>query len=339
MHYSIDMRTNLLSTSKGGSNFGVENKDKGSSDGTESVSTSSLEQSSCTFLPDDLLEAVNGSTVNPFLLGLLRLHLKPTADGVEWVRDVSGANGRSLGADKLGGCAEETVLILLVRVVSRKGIEKSKVGSTVRDDTGNGNSNTVVKTSDTRALDGLGDTVNETVELLLAGTDIGSKSGTGVIERVDNEQRSGSGQTTRGHVDAEEGDEVLVLVNLGENSLDGILEGKVESLGGEVSDDVGQVSTPESSNSLLGSDTGEAVNNTSVSGNLSRHNLGVGILSLDQKLDTLNGGGGGLGDGTGHTSGQKVDDEISSRRHVCERRYKSKKAVKKVEGGKYTQIY
>jgi hypothetical protein len=50
---------------------------------------------------------------------------------------------------------------------------------------------------------------------------------------------------------------------------------------------------------------------------LSRDNLWVGILGLDQKLDTFNGGSGGLGDGTRYTSGKKVDDEIGGHGEFC----------------------
>lgn len=39
--------------------------------------------------------------------------------------------------------------------------------------------------------------------------------------------------------------EVFVGINLGEEGLVEVLEGKVEGLGGEVPDDVGRVSSPE----------------------------------------------------------------------------------------------
>jgi len=305
--------TSLLS--EGSGDFRVKHKDKGSSNGTEGVGTSSLEQGRNSFFLHNLLETVSSTAVDPFFLGLLRLHLKTTTDGVEGVRSVSGSDGRSLGADELGSGTDETIVDSLVRVVSGEGIEETKVDSTVGDDTNNGDTNTVVETSKTGALDSLGETVNKTVELLLAGTDIRGKTGTGIVKRVNNHERSGTSQTSRGHVDQEEGDEVLLLVNLGEHGLDGVLEGEVEGLGGEITDDVGQVTTPESTDSLLGSNAGEAVNNTGVSGDLSGDDLGVGILSLDKKLNTLNWGSRGLGDSTGDTTGQKVDEEITSRRH------------------------
>ena len=76
---------------------------------------------------------------------------------------------------------------------------------------------------------------------------------------------------------------------------------------GEVSHNVGSVSSPESSESLLGRDASEAVTHTLVSLDLSGDNLGVGILSLDEELDTLDGGSGGLGDSSDGTSDSKIE--------------------------------
>ena len=49
-----------------------------------------------------------------------------------------------------------------------------------------------------------------------------------------------------------------------EEGLEVVLEGEVKSLGREVSDDVGGVSSPESSDSLIGVGPPEAVSNTGV---------------------------------------------------------------------------
>jgi len=78
----------------------------------------------------------------------------------------------------------------------------------------------------------------------------------------------------------------------------------------EVSDNVGEVTAPESFDTLFRGDTGKAIDDASVTRDLSTDNLGVSILSLDEELDTLNGSSTGLGDGTRHTSGKEVDEEI-----------------------------
>mmetsp|Transcript_15956 Transcript_15956/g.22207 ORF Transcript_15956/g.22207 Transcript_15956/m.22207 type:complete len:291 (+) Transcript_15956:134-1006(+) len=278
---SYFMGCNCLLGVEGGSDLRVENKNHSSSDSTEGIGTGTLEESGGTLVTDDLSEAISSSLVNPLRFGLLRLHLKTTTDGIEGVRSVTGADSRELGATELGSGTEDTVLRLLVRVVSGKGVEETEVYSTVRNNSNNGNSNTVVKTSNARGGNGLLQTISKTLELFLTSTDIRGKTGTGVIERVNDHKRTGTGKTTGGHVDGEEFGEFGILVGLREQTLDGVLEGEVESLGREVTDDVGHVTTPESSNTLFGGDTREAVDNSSVTGDFSGDNLRVSILGLD----------------------------------------------------------
>jgi hypothetical protein len=187
--------------------------------------------------------------------------LQTTTDSVEWVRSVSSQDGRSLSTGELGSSTKDVALVLLVGVEAREGIEETEVDSTVWDDTNNRHSDTVVQTTNTAGGHSLLQAIEKTVELLLSSSDIRSKTGTGVIERVDDAQRTGSSKTTSSHVNGEEFAELSVLVGLREEGLDSILEGEVEGLGREVPDDVGQVSTPESTNSLLLGDAGEAVGN------------------------------------------------------------------------------
>ena len=60
--------------------------------------------------------------------------------------------------------------------------------------------------------------------------------------------------------------------------LDGVLEGKVECLGGEITDDVGEVSSPESTHALLGIYAGEAVADTGVTRHFTRLDHRISIL-------------------------------------------------------------
>jgi len=172
---------------EGGSDFGVKHQNQSGTNGTEGISTSSLEQGGNTFVLHDLCEAVSRSLVVPFILGLLGLHLQTTTDRVERVRRVTGSNGRELRTTELGGGTQDVRFVLLVRVVSREGVEETEVDTTVGDDTNNGYTNTVVERGDTSGFDSLREAVHETAELLLAGTDIRGKTGTGVVEGVDNQ--------------------------------------------------------------------------------------------------------------------------------------------------------
>lgn len=71
--------------------------------------------------------------------------------------------------------------------------------------------------------------------------------GSGEVKRVDEAQGSGTSSTTRGKITKEVASELSVLVyTTKENLLVLVLEGEVEGLSWEVTDDVGEVTTPES---------------------------------------------------------------------------------------------
>jgi len=73
-----------------------------------------------------------------------------------------------------------------------------------------------------------------------------SETGPSKVQRIDEAERGSTGSSTRGNVSSKELPEILLGVNRfwQEDRLEGILERKVESLGREVTDDVGHVTTP-----------------------------------------------------------------------------------------------
>lgn len=86
----------------------------------------------------------------------------------------------------------------------------------------------------------------------------------GIIQRVDEEQRGGTGHTAGGQVTGHPlGIPIAVLVEL-EHRLVGVAESKVEGLGREVSDDVGSVASPQRHDTLLLGGTAEALDDTVV---------------------------------------------------------------------------
>jgi len=291
----------------------VEDEDESSTSTTKDVGTSTLEEGGHTFVLDDLLQGVGGTLVDSVSDGLLTFHLKTTTDGVKGVSDETGHDDGELSAGPLGGNADERN-ILCVGVDAEESIVQTELDTTVRDDTGNRDAETVVEGEDALGtVGGLLEAVAETLEGLLAGTDIRGQSSTGVVQGVDDAERTGTGETTGGHVHGKEVTELGLGVVLRELALDGVLKGKVEGLGGEVTDAVGEVTTPESAHALLSAHAGEAVEDTSVSGDLAGHDLGVGILGLDDELHTLDGSGDGLGDRTGDTTGGEVNEEVRVR--------------------------
>jgi len=229
----------------------VEDQHQRGTYSTQRVRASTLEQSSDTLVLEHPGEAVEGSLVDPLFLGLLGLHLKTSADGIEGVGSIACSDGGGLGASELGQDTHDSEIVLVgVHLTER--IVETEVDTTVRDDTSHGNSETVVETQDTtRTACGLLEAVGETVEVTLTLAYIGGQTGSGVVQRVHNAQGSCAGKTTRSHLNQEEHAELLLGIVAGEQLLDGILEGKVEGLCGEVTDDVCEVATPEGPESLL----------------------------------------------------------------------------------------
>ncbi len=309
-----------------GGDLTVEHEHEGGTGAAEHVGAGTLEHGLCTLVRDDLLGAVDGALVHALIEGQLGLHLHAAADSVEGVGDEAGHDDGELGTSPLGGDAAQGGL-LVPGVQALDGVVQAELDTTVGDDTSDGDTEAVVEGQD--ALGAVGrllEAVPETFEGLLAGSDIGGKTGTSVVERVHEGKGEGTSSTTRSHVDGKEGPELSLGVLLGEESLDSILGGQVDGLGGEVADAVGEVATPEGANTLLGSDALEAVADAGVALHLTRLDLGVSILGLDDKLHTLDGSGDGLGNGTceGTREGgerkfpKKVRGRVAKKKEVSE---------------------
>ena len=93
----------------------------------------------------------------------------------------------------------------------------------------------------------------------------------------------------------------VTLLLVGEHRLVGVTEGEVQSLSREVTDDVGGVTSPEGDDTLGSGGTAETVANTGVLA-VETASLKHLILVLDEELNTLDGGGSGLGDSSGNTT-------------------------------------
>lgn len=178
----------------------VTGKHTSASNGTEDVGTSTLEEGLDTLLLDDLGEGVGRA---PVLDGLTGGHHHATTHSVEGVGGQTGSDGDT-PTEEEGG--QEGVL----EVTGEEGLERiveTEVETAVDDDAHARDVETTVETDDAIGLEGLLVDVQETVELtlasLLGGLVVVGETGTGVIERVHEEQRSGTSGTTRGKVTSE----------------------------------------------------------------------------------------------------------------------------------------
>merc|ERR1719193_440566 len=135
----------------------------------------------------------------------------------------------------------------------------------VDKDTDGRDDETSVKTLDTVRLECLGVHINQTIELSLTTLAFGivSQSGASVVKRVYKEERHSTSTSTASNVGAEL-DVLRGILGGLEQSLDCVLEGKVKSLGGEISEHISQVSSPEWVDTLCLKNSGGTINNTRV---------------------------------------------------------------------------
>lgn len=278
----------------------VDRQDTSTGDTTEDVGTGTLEERLDTLLGDDLAGSVHGGRV---LDGLTRGHHHTTTDGVQRVGGNTGTGGNS-PAEQEG--SEEVALKRTNQENRLDGVVHSEVQTTVDNDTEDGGTEATVETGDTVGGEGLAVDVNETVELTLTtalgGLGVVGQTGTGVVQGVDEEQGSGTGSTTGGQVTHHPLEVAVTLLLVGEHGLVGVAEGKVKSLGGEVTNDVGGVTTPEGDDTLGGGGTLEAVTDTGV---LAVKTTGLEHLILFGKVE-LAAGRGGASVGPTITSGRKI---------------------------------
>merc|ERR1719331_2746360 len=164
---------------------------------------------------------------------------------------------------------------------------------------------------DTIGLQCLDVDIDQPVELTLTTLALGivGQPGPGKVKGVHKQKGHGSSGATGGNVGGKLGG-VGGILGGGKQGLDGVLEGKVESLCGEVTQHVGEVSSPERNNAFGGQHSLGAVKDSGVR-LVQTTLLDHLILVLDEKLDPLDGGSHGLGDAGGHTSQMKFSKNPS----------------------------
>ena len=168
----------------------VDGQHTSTGDTTEDVGTGTLEQGLDALLGNDLAESVEGRGV---LDGLTGGHHHTPTDGVKRVRGNTGTGSDSPTKSERG---EEVVGKGTGEQDRLQGVVHAEVETTVDNNTGDRGTETTVQASDTVGGEGLAVNIDETVELtlttLLGGLGVVGKTGTGVVQRVDEEQGSGT---------------------------------------------------------------------------------------------------------------------------------------------------
>lgn len=186
-----------------------------------------------------------------------------------------------------------------------------EIEGAVCEDTEDGHSEAVVEAGQSVFFEDFTAAVDESVELSFgcAFADICAESGSGEVERVDEDEGEGACDTA-----GEEGpEEILGSVFFGVDSLEEdlveeVLGGEVDGLGGEVSHYVGPVASPQRSHAFFSGAPRETVNDAGVG---SFCKSGVVLLGLEQKFDSFDGSGESLGDGAGGTTEDEVFEDLS----------------------------
>jgi hypothetical protein len=169
----------------------VDRQDTSTGNTTEDVGTSTLEERLDALSGDNLAGSIEGTVV---LDGLTRRHHHATADGVERVRGNTGTGGD--GPTK----SERGKEVALKAASEDDGLERvvhTEVQTTVDNDTSDGRHETTVETGNTVRGESLLVDIDQSVELTLTralgGLGVVGKTGTGVVERVDEGEGSGTG--------------------------------------------------------------------------------------------------------------------------------------------------
>jgi hypothetical protein len=169
----------------------VDGEHTGTGNTTENVGTSTLEERLDTLGGNDLAGGIHGRLV---LDGLTGGHHHTTTDGVERVRSDTGTGGDSPAESER---SQEVALESTGEDDRLERVVHTEVQTTVDDDTSDGGHETTVETGNTVGSKGLLVDIYETVELtltsLLGGLCVVGKTGTGVVEGVDEEEGSGTG--------------------------------------------------------------------------------------------------------------------------------------------------
>lgn len=147
---------------------------------------------------------------------------------------------------------------------STSSVVATEVSSTIDDDTLDWYTEATVQADWTIRFQCLLDTINQAsvLTISIAFANISTQTSTGVIQWIDKAKWCGSSSTTRSQVTEEVTPELCLLINTAQEDLFvDILEGKVEGLGWEISDDISQVTTPESTEALFLWNTNETIDN------------------------------------------------------------------------------
>jgi len=286
----------MVSVSEPSLDFIVENEYESTTSSSEDVGKASLEESFTSLISVNFSKAIHCTGVHDISSFFTRGHHESSSNCIKWVRDDTSGDGNDLSETPLN---KEWLLSVVIEQNNFTGIEHTEVRGSVCNDTNNGDTETVVKLTNTGSSN-FGEAINKTSEFSISsGTDISGESGSCEIEWIDKTEGSSTSSTTGCAVTNEEHTWLSFWVVWVEGLLVEIFACEVQSLGWEITNNVSKITSPERSDTLFSDDSSETVSNTIVS--LISWDTLVGILNLKDKLDSLDWGDDSLGNSGGNT--------------------------------------
>mmetsp|Transcript_131922 Transcript_131922/g.186172 ORF Transcript_131922/g.186172 Transcript_131922/m.186172 type:complete len:344 (+) Transcript_131922:16-1047(+) len=276
----------------------------GTSHATENVGAGSLEEGAHALVLEHLSGTVHGA---PVLDGLARGHHHAPPDGIDGVGSQTGDHGDTVTHTK---GQDKVVSQVSGQEDGLQGIVETKVEATVDNDAHARDDKATVEAADAVGGHGLLVHVDQAVEFARASAALASllgivgQPGTSVIQRIHKQQGRGTSSTTSSQV-ASKPHPVAVGLLPAKQGLEVILEGKVESLGGEITQHIGHVTPPQGTDTFFGNDAPEAIHDAGI-GPVQAAHLDHLVLVLDIELDPLNGSSSRLGHGSSNTTKHEI---------------------------------
>merc|ERR1711871_278252 len=149
----------------------VADQNQSAAESAQHVRSEPLEHRRNALITNDLHGAIQRTVVEPLLLRLLGLHLQPTANRVERIRDETGDDCSRLRNAEFRDEADDA-LVLLPWVKLLEGVKYSKIGAAISNDAHNRDSETSVHAEEAARLHRLHQAVAEARELGVPRTDV-----------------------------------------------------------------------------------------------------------------------------------------------------------------------
>jgi hypothetical protein len=245
----------------------IEDQHKRRTNWSPDIGQITLEESSDTFFGVNLSETIESTAVFHSTSLSTTLHHKSSSDGIQGERNSFRHSDDNLSEEESGEFWSFILFSIGSEDQSLTGVVTSEVEGSVDENTYNWNGESSVETDESVSGENFLSAIDHTIKLTFVGSlsDIGGKSGSDEIQRIDEGQTDGTSSSSWQKISQEKFKALGFGINTPEElTLQGVLDGKVYSSCGEISDDVGQITSPECKQAFFFEHSGETIDYTVV---------------------------------------------------------------------------